>query len=197
MHAGDAFQDLLERVRSGDQDAAAVLVRDYAPEIRRIVRLRLTDMRLRRVLDSLDVCQSVLANFFVRAAAGQFQLETPEQLQKLLAAMARNRVLNHVEHQQAGRRDQRRVSLDGDEAIKLQPAAQETPSEIVSAAELLDLASSRMTEEERRLAELRAEGRDWQFIANQIGDSPEALRKKLSRAMDRVIQELGLTDADA
>ena len=47
-------------------------------------RLRLTDPRLRRQYDSLDICQSVLASFFVRAAAGQYDLDRPEQLLKLL-----------------------------------------------------------------------------------------------------------------
>jgi hypothetical protein len=38
----------------------------------------LTDARLRREIDSADICQAVLANFFVRVAAGQFEIETPE-----------------------------------------------------------------------------------------------------------------------
>jgi hypothetical protein len=65
-----SFAELLRRVRSGDQEAATALVRQFEPEIRRVVRLRLTDPRMRRVIDSADICQSVLANFFVRAAAG-------------------------------------------------------------------------------------------------------------------------------
>ena len=41
---------------------------------------RLADARLGNLLDSMDICQSVLTSFFVRAAAGQYDLETPEQL---------------------------------------------------------------------------------------------------------------------
>ena len=33
----------------------------------------------------MDICQSVMASFFVRAALGQYQLNTPEQLLNLLA----------------------------------------------------------------------------------------------------------------
>jgi hypothetical protein len=51
-----------------------------------------------------------------------------------------------------------------------------------------------MTEEERQLADLRADGRDWNQIAAQCGGSPEALRKQLARAIDRVSAELGLED---
>src|SRR5437764_5832423 len=104
--------DLMRRLRAGDGTAAAELVRRYEPEIRRAVRVRLTDPRLRRVLDSLDVCQSVLGNFFVRVAAGQLQLDRPENLLRLLVTMARNKVLDHARRQQAARRDQRRVATD-------------------------------------------------------------------------------------
>lgn len=62
-----AFADLISRVRSGDQLAAAEIVRQYEPEIRREVRVRLHDPRLRRVLDSMDISQSVLGSFFVAA----------------------------------------------------------------------------------------------------------------------------------
>src|SRR5262245_19863177 len=87
------FQELISRMRAGDGEAAAELVRCYEPAIRRIVRLRLNDSRLQRVFDSMDVCQSVLGSFFVRAALGQFDLSTPEQLLKLVAQMARHKVI--------------------------------------------------------------------------------------------------------
>src|SRR5260370_42515253 len=104
--------DLLRRLRAGDADAAVELVRRYESEIRRAVRVRLTDPRLRRVLDSLDVCQSVLGNFFVRVAGGQYDLEQPRDRLRLMVAMARNKVLDHVRRQHAVRRDQRRAPAD-------------------------------------------------------------------------------------
>jgi hypothetical protein len=67
------FPELIERVRGGDGDAATELVQRYEPAIRRVVRLRLTDPRLRRAFDSMDVCQSVLASFWpwqTRSGAG-------------------------------------------------------------------------------------------------------------------------------
>ena len=33
-----------------------------------------------------------MASFFIRAASGQYELDSPEQLQKLLAAMAKNKL---------------------------------------------------------------------------------------------------------
>src|SRR5262245_32578317 len=90
------FRELITRVRAGDDRAAADLVARYEPAIRRAVRFRLTDPALRRTCDSMDVCQSVLMSFFVRAASGQYELDTPEQLLRLLTAMARNKLLNQA-----------------------------------------------------------------------------------------------------
>src|SRR5262245_23610315 len=56
---GPSFDELMRRVRAGDEQAAADLVRRYEPAIRRAVRVRLRDPQLRRLLDSIDICQSV------------------------------------------------------------------------------------------------------------------------------------------
>jgi DNA-directed RNA polymerase specialized sigma24 family protein len=104
MADASTFHDLIIRLRTGDAGAAAELVRRYEPTIRLIVRRRLSDPALRRVLDSMDICQSVLASFFLRAAVGQYQLDDPQQLLKLLATMARNKVLHEVARQRAAGR---------------------------------------------------------------------------------------------
>jgi DNA-directed RNA polymerase specialized sigma24 family protein len=191
-----ALQDLLRRIHAGDQEAAAELVRQYEAEIRRAVRVRLTDPRLRRVLDSLDICQSVLANFFVRVAAGQLQIEEPAQLLRLLIAMARNKVLDKARRQQADRRDQRRVEAGAAVALDRLADAAPGPSRIVAGQDLLRQVRERLSDEERDLAEQRAAGRDWATIAAERSASPEALRKKLARALDRVARQLGLEESD-
>src|SRR6266480_4019842 len=107
-----SFRDLIGRVRKGEQSAAAELVRRYEPAIRRAVRFRLTDPRLRRTCDSMDVCQSVLLSFFVRAASGQYDLDSPEQLLRLLTTMARNKLISQVHKHGAARRDYHRLQRD-------------------------------------------------------------------------------------
>lgn len=196
MPADESFHDLLGRVRAGDEAAAAEIVRRYEPSIRRMVRMRLTDPRLGRLLDSVDVCQSVLANFFVRMAAGQFDLETPEQLLKLLAAMARNRLLDHIAKHRAARRDQRRMAPDGPEALEAVAAPDPTPSRVVAARDLLERVRAVLSDEERFLAEQRGQGREWADIAREVGGSPEALRKRLARAVDRAARGLGLDEVE-
>ena len=155
MPEDQSFHALLRRVRAGDEDAATEVVAEYEPALRRLIRMRLTDPRLTRLLDSMDVCQSVMANFFVRMAAGQFELNTPDQLLKLLSTMARNRLLDHVAQQTAERRDQRRRT-EGDEALEGIASPQPSPSQVVAARDLLDWVRASMSEDERFLADQRA-----------------------------------------
>jgi RNA polymerase sigma factor (sigma-70 family) len=185
-----AFQALIRRVRAGDDRAAAELAREYEPAIRRAVRLCLRDPRLRRRLDSLDVCQSVLGSFFCHAALGEFDLDSPEALLKLLTKLVRNKIADHAQKQGAAKRDYRRVVGGLDEDVA---APGPTPSRQLAARELLQEARNRLSEGERRLLDLRQQGREWAEVA-AVGGSPEALRKQLARALDRVARELGLDE---
>jgi RNA polymerase sigma factor (sigma-70 family) len=192
----DDYASFIRRVRAGDEQAAAELVRRYEPEIRLEVRvwLRVRDPRLRRVFDSMDILQSVLASFFVRAAVGDFDLDEPQQLIRLLVGMARNKLSEHVKHHQRQRRDVRRTA--GLEA-EADPAAatEETPSQVVAGRELLQKFREQMSEEEGRLADLRAAGHDWAAVAELLGGTPEGRRKQLARAVERVGSALGLDTA--
>jgi RNA polymerase sigma-70 factor (ECF subfamily) len=191
-----SFRDLLRRVRAGDQEAARVLVRRYEPEIRRAVHAPLNDLHLRHLLDSMDICQAVLANFFVRVADNQFELNEPEELLKLFVTMARNRLLDESRRQKAGRRDHRRRVNDLSEHCLAGIAGDEpTPSHIVSTRELIEEVSRRLSAEDRELLEQRALGHEWTFLAEQRGVTPVALRKRLTRALSRVVSELGLLDS--
>jgi RNA polymerase sigma-70 factor (ECF subfamily) len=187
------FQQLIQRVRAGDDAAATELMRRYEPAVRRVARIRLGAAHMQRLLDSLDICQSVFASFFVRAALGQFELDSPEQLLSLLVSMSRRKVIDQVRGAAAARRDYRRLEAD-DVTERACPAPDPTPSQQVAAAELLQEFRRRMSADERRLAEQRSAGRDWNQIAEDTGGSPEALRKQLARAVDRIAAELGLDE---
>jgi RNA polymerase sigma-70 factor (ECF subfamily) len=187
------FEELIRRVRAGDPDAAAELVRLYEPAIRRAVRVRLADARLGTVFDSIDICQSVLGSFFIRAASGQYELNTPAQLLRLLTAMARNKLISQARKQYAQRRNPGGGSLD-DRAEEMLVAAGGGPSTEVAARDLLREVHRRLTAQERRILDLRNQGSDWSAISHEIGGSAEALRRRLARALDRVAEQLKLDE---
>src|SRR5215470_4521756 len=143
--AEESFSELIARIRAGDERAAADLVRRYEPEIRREVRFLLRDPFLRRTFDSMDVCQSVLSSFFLRAALGEYDLNRPEDLIRLLISMTRNKVVDATRRQRAQRRDHRRsTSLD---AVDL-AAEIPSPSQVVEGREMLAAFRDRLSPEE-------------------------------------------------
>ena len=192
MPPDPSFDELIRQVGNGDEQAAARLVRDFEPVVRRVLRARLRSARARHEFDSMDICQSVLAAFFVRAAAGQYDLKEPDDLIKLLLTMTRNKVAEKMRHQHRRRRDSRRT-VGGVEELAL-AARDPTPSSVVAGKELLEQAWQRLSEEERQLVELRGQGLSWEEVAASLGGTAGARRNQLARALDRVAQELRLDE---
>jgi RNA polymerase sigma factor (sigma-70 family) len=188
-----AFLQLMQRLRGGEEGAAVELHLLYAEQLQRIVRVRLTQPSLRRQMDSIDICQSVFADFFLRTAMGQYDPRSPTELLRLLAAMARHRLLYHARKQKAARRDVRRVEAGAIEDLSLAGGG-DSPSQIVQARELLQRCQQRLNDEERALLEMRRAGQGWDEIGQAVGKTGEAVRKQFGRTMKRVSDELGIEE---
>lgn len=193
--SANPFAVLLTRVRAGDPAAAEELVRTYEPAIRVAVRASLVDPKLRRQFDTVDVCQSVLASFFVRAAAGQFDLSDPAQLVALLVRMTRNKVATRARYHTQDKRDVKAVA-GTDSALGGVAAAGRDPGSVLAGKELYDRVLAGLSDEEKELVRRRADGDDWVAISAAMGGTPEARRKQLSRAISRVGADLGLEGDD-
>jgi DNA-directed RNA polymerase specialized sigma24 family protein len=107
--------------------------------------------------------------------------------------MARNKLTSQARKQNAQRRDSRRV-ISGDQDDNRFVAAGQSPSKEFAARDLLQEVHRRLSADERRILEFRNQGYDWAAIATELGGSAEALRRKLSRALDRVAEQMGLDD---
>src|SRR5437764_5211653 len=190
LTADNPFFIYVARLRAGDEAALEELVARYTPVIKLEARMRLRSPHLRAVLDSMDICQSVLKSFFLRAAAGQFDIDRPEDLRKLLVQMACNKSLEAARREYAQRRDARRSVGLGDEAHQV-PGGDDPVVE-VEWQELLMRGRQMLSPDERKLAEARAAGRTWEEIAAELGGTPDRLRMQFSRAQARVAEALGL-----
>jgi hypothetical protein len=145
----------------------------------------------------MDISQSVLLSFFVRTAAGQYELEEPEQLLKLLVTMARNKLASAARHEHQKCRDRRRTTTSGAAgplAHYLDPLS--APDEQIAARELLVRLRQALSDDERRLADLRSQGVAWTDIATQLGGTAQARRIQLARAIDRVARQFDLDLAE-
>ncbi|MBX7106331.1 MAG: hypothetical protein K1X57_19795 [Gemmataceae bacterium] len=179
---------MLERVGQNDEEAITELVRRYEPEIRTMVRawLRPWELKLRTVFDSNDICQSVLAWFFTKNAAGRYDLDSPSNLRNLLRVMVRNRVYYRI---RGTKNDTRTTSMPTDIDSKQVP-----PDEALAEKELFEAVFSRFTPEEGELARRRMYGESWDEISAQVGGTADARRMQLARAANRLARELTVND---
>ena len=194
-HTDPELPELVRRLREQEPGAIAELVRRYEPEIRRIARVRLARFGLRHLVDSEDIAQSVLGRFFARVRAGGVEVESADKLLHLLAVIAANRVTSHA------RRERRQVrptgqngteSVDGFDAV---PDAAPTVERAVAARDHLDWVLRCLTPDDRELLIQRTSGRGWAELAAERGVGADALRKRLTRALDEVGIQLGMGDS--
>ncbi len=193
MNLEELFADLIARIRAGDHTAAEELVRKFEPVVRREIRLSMTDRRMARMFDSVDICQSIWSSFFVRVAAGQFEIDSPAQLTHLLMAMAKNKLAHQSRRNRYQKRDVGRIDANG-ESIEAVSDGQPSPSDCVSAKELFAKMQASLTDEELKISELRGTGLAWDEVATIVGGTAQARRMQLHRAADRVTRQLGLED---
>lgn len=187
-----SFEDWLGRLRAGDNQAAAELVRIYEPGIRRVVRYGLRDARLKRVIDTRDVCQAVFVSFFSHLENGDFRLTDPDQLGHLLRTIARNRLRDAARHEHRACRDNRRQLAGNEAALRALPGHTPSPARVLADRELIEQVRGRLKGEERWLVDQRILGRGWHEIGDELGAKPDAVRKRLARAARRVLGELHL-----
>jgi RNA polymerase sigma factor (sigma-70 family) len=185
-----SLQELLSRIAARDDAAAAEFFREYEPHVRRIIRARLRVPGARRVTDSSDLCQIVMAAFLVGSAVGRYAVEDSGALKRLLARIAANRAID------VARRPEIRnpaVPVRGPGAAGVEPVAPEpTPSSQLAISELIQKADGLLTDDERPIAELRREGLTWAEVGRRVGKSAEAARKTLDRASKRIMAALGM-----
>lgn len=189
---GPSFTELIDRVNSGDEQAASQLVKEFEPVVRRELRFRLRDSRARFELESMDISQSVLGNLFVRLATREYDLREPGDLIRLLVTMTRNKIAERLRGQHRQRRDSRRT-LSGVENLSLASSVP-TPSRVLAGKELLEQVQQSLSAEERQLVDLRCQGLSWEEIAGSLGGSADARRKQMARAIDEIVRKLKLDE---
>jgi RNA polymerase sigma factor (sigma-70 family) len=158
-----------------------------------LVRARL-DARLRAQRESMDVCQSVARSFVEDWRAGRLRFENDAALAGYLQTVVRNKLTDLARHNLAARRGGGEALRAIDEADGISagviPAGGEGASTIVAGEELRARIEATLSPSERELIALRKRGLEWERIAERLGETPEALRKRWSRLQERIAEEL-------
>ncbi|NOX55550.1 MAG: sigma-70 family RNA polymerase sigma factor [Planctomycetes bacterium] len=192
----EEFRELMDRIAAGDESAAEEVVRLYEPYIRRFVRFRLTDVRVQRLIDSVDVSQSVFLRLFQGLQRGALDVEGPEQLKALLTTIARNRLRDRTRRVRSDRRGGKWMREAFDLPAHQAMSSEGDPGQIVENRDLRQCLTEELDAHERRLFERWLAGKTWAEIAKEVGGTREALRKRLMRAIASASVRLGLRTKD-
>ncbi len=185
-----SFEELLKRVRAGDDTASAEMFQLYQSDVKRVLRASMRVDRLRRAADPSDLYQIVMVTFFVRAALGQYSLSDPKQLKALLIKIAQNKLAD-LARSPALKLILEPLDDDQTKAPELADPGRGPASQALS-RDLVQQIRARMTEDERQVNDLRCQGLSWDEVGAALGESADAVRMRLDRALKRIKIEMNL-----
>ena len=185
MSPDPTFDDLMARLRAGDQDAAAQVFQRFGQRLIALARSRL-DKHIGPKVDPEDVLQSVFQSFFARHVSGQFELADWNGLWGLLTVITIRKCRRQYERFQTDRRDVHREIQTPFSASKwgadCQAVARDpTPSEAAMLAETVEQLMRNLEERERRMLALRLQGYKIPEISESVGRTERTVRRVLDR----------------
>jgi RNA polymerase sigma factor (sigma-70 family) len=176
------FEQLMERVRTGDPEVGRELFERYGKAIQMVVRFRL-DRRLRSQYDSLDFAQDAWASFF-RLPAENYTFQTPEELVAFLVRVVQYKVNDAFRKGCKGNKNRERKFRCRRSYTDEQPARQPTPSQVASVREEW----SRLLEDKppkiRRILEMLRDGYTQREIALRLDTNVRRIRRLLKSLND-------------
>jgi RNA polymerase sigma factor (sigma-70 family) len=173
------FQALMERIRSGSQDAVRELLHKYGIHILRVVRRHL-NKKLRSQYDSCDFVQAVWASFFTNSLQ-EHSFSRPEDLIGFLVKVAGNKVIDAFRQRMRAEKNNinREHSLEGSaagEAVKLLDT-QPSPSQLAMANEKLEQLQQRARRPGFVILELLRQGVSHVEIARRLKINEKTVRR--------------------
>jgi RNA polymerase sigma factor (sigma-70 family) len=179
------IQELLARIKDGDEAAARELLTRYESKVRLVVRRQLPRL-LRSRFDSIDFLQSVWGSFFHQLRTGPNDLKEEQNLITFLAWAARNKVIDEYRRAATQKQDihrERPLVVQDEDAIRL--AAGDTPSQLAEANETYDRLRGLLPEDRRVIVELKAAGYSSREIGERLGVSERTVQRLLEDLRSR------------
>ncbi len=171
-----SLDTLLEKLASGEPEAAERVFRDYEPFLRAMVRRRLTPM-LRAKFDSMDVVQSVWADVLQGYRESGWKFTDQEHLRAFLARVTYNHFATHCRRNRAAL--EREQAVHEGEWPAEPPAAQPRPSQVAQAGELWATLVDLCPPAHRQILELKGQGAGLAEIAERTGLHESSVRRIL------------------
>jgi RNA polymerase sigma factor (sigma-70 family) len=172
------FEILLDRLRSGDDDAAWQLVCEYGPHVLAVVR-RMINRQIRVRLDSQDLAQTVWKSFFFNIVE-MTKVRSPDELIGTLVQMTRHKVIDAYRRHlfAAGNGAVReRPLFERDAEGERIPGPEGTPSQFAMVRERWQRMLSERTPVHQEVLRRRMTGQTYESIAASLGISERTARR--------------------
>ncbi|HEV3204350.1 MAG TPA: sigma-70 family RNA polymerase sigma factor [Gemmataceae bacterium] len=198
MSQDPCFDELMARLRKGDQDAATEIFNRFTRQLITLARSRL-DQLLRQKLDPEDVLQSVYRSFFDRHAQGQYDFQNWDTLWGILTLITIRKCGHRLEYYRAACRDIQREIADplapditgtGWDAVARDP----TPAEAAQLTETIEQLMAGLTDRERDMVSLRLQGHTAPEISTQVGRTERTVQRVLQRVKKKLVRIHGDLD---
>jgi len=184
----------MSRYRDGDETAQHELLTRLETELRGLVRA-LMGNQIRSERESVDVCQSLMLAFHMRAAEGKVELENEKAMRAYLRSMIRHKMANLSDRIRTAKRGggTQPISIEANQADPEQgagiqlPAFDPSASMVAGTAELRLRLEAALTAEELSILEGRLSGRSNQEIADEIGKTADGVRMAWNRAREKLV----------
>lgn len=185
IDSDDHLDELIERLNSGDFDAAERVLKAYEPQIRMVVSRQIQGA-LRAKLDSMDIVQAVWADVLTGFRDAGWHFADRRQLKAFLMTLARHRLIDRRRHFRRAMEHERPL---GDFTHRDLPASpQPRPSEIAQGRELWDRILEECPPAHRELLTMRRDGVPLAEIAERTGLHEGSVRRiiyNVARKMTR------------
>jgi RNA polymerase sigma-70 factor (ECF subfamily) len=172
----DPLTGLLEKLCSGDLQAAERVFVTYEPYLRKVIRRRLP-AHLRSRFDSLDIVQSIWADLLTGFRQAGWRFTSVAQLRAFLVKVTQNRFIDRCRQHNASL--ERELAFQGEMAKQAPPAHQPAPDAAAEANDMWEQMLALCPPAYQELLRLRRQGVPVAEIAARSGLHEDSVRRIL------------------
>jgi RNA polymerase sigma-70 factor (ECF subfamily) len=185
MPVDGSFDELMNRLRAGDEEAAAQVFNRFAHRLIGLARSRL-DPLVRSKMDPEEVVQPVYKSFFIRFAEGRLKVTGWDGLWALLTVLTVRKCGHRIDYYHAACRDVRGEAPTPTPAEDSGPAweaiaREPTPAEAAILAETVEQLLRLLDERDRDIVVRTLQGEDAAGVSVAAGCSERTVKRTLDR----------------
>lgn len=189
--------ELLRLWKSGNQQAAQVLVDRYMLRLTALAQSRLSRLLARR-LDADDIVLSAWRSFFAAANRSRLQVPNDDNLWPLLATLTLRKLHRQAQRQLADRRNMaREMSLNDDDDWQELVSREPAPDDAAQLTNDIEALLARLEPTDREIMMYRLQGEELEAIAVRMKCSERTVRRAMQRIRTQLADYFDVTDDPA